>query len=181
MIYALQVSDKFDYPFLKQALIFTCLQYKFFENTVGKGEIARNEQFLLFPQCFQCVWRTFGYFYQILNCHLQSLRKWKGLKFVVWERVMEQIEPEHLELIVLEFRKVSESDFVYTRASANVNQSAPTLVKMYVTIRSRTRSIMYLIGPELFKLFPLEFAKIAESDFVYTIASTNVDQLVAHI
>ena len=24
-----------------------------FENTVGKGEIARYEQFLLFPQCFQ--------------------------------------------------------------------------------------------------------------------------------
>ena len=23
------------------------------ENTVGKGEIARNEQFLFFPQCFQ--------------------------------------------------------------------------------------------------------------------------------
>ena len=23
-----------------------------FENTVGKGEIARNEQFLLFPQVF---------------------------------------------------------------------------------------------------------------------------------
>ena len=23
------------------------------ENTVGKGEIARKEQFLLFPQCFQ--------------------------------------------------------------------------------------------------------------------------------
>ena len=23
------------------------------ENTVGKGEIARYEQFLLFPQCFQ--------------------------------------------------------------------------------------------------------------------------------
>ena len=23
------------------------------ENTVGKGEIARNRQFLLFPQCFQ--------------------------------------------------------------------------------------------------------------------------------
>ena len=26
-----------------------CLQYKSFENTVGKGEIDRNEQFLLFP------------------------------------------------------------------------------------------------------------------------------------
>ena len=26
---------------------------KWVENTVGKGEIARHEQFLLFPQCFQ--------------------------------------------------------------------------------------------------------------------------------
>ena len=25
---------------------------QFFENIVGKGEIAHNEQFLLFPQCF---------------------------------------------------------------------------------------------------------------------------------
>ena len=29
---------------------------KSFENTVGKGEIARNEQFLLFPQSFLPVW-----------------------------------------------------------------------------------------------------------------------------
>ena len=28
------------------------LQDKSFENAVGKGEIARDEQFLLFPQCF---------------------------------------------------------------------------------------------------------------------------------
>ena len=30
------------------------------ENTVGKGEIARYEQFLLFPQCFQktCIGNT---------------------------------------------------------------------------------------------------------------------------
>ena len=27
--------------------------HKSVENTVGKGEIARYEQFLLFPQCFQ--------------------------------------------------------------------------------------------------------------------------------
>ena len=26
---------------------------KWVENTVGKGEIARYEQFLLFPKCFQ--------------------------------------------------------------------------------------------------------------------------------
>ena len=55
------------------------------------------------------------------------------------------------------------------------NQSAPNLVKMYVTIRSQS-SIMDLIRAELSELFALEFAKIAESDFVYTLASTNVDQ-----
>ena len=27
--------------------------YKWVENTMGKGEIVRYEQFLLFPQCFQ--------------------------------------------------------------------------------------------------------------------------------
>ena len=31
---------------------FTCLLHKSFENTEAKGEIAHNEQFLLFPQCF---------------------------------------------------------------------------------------------------------------------------------
>ena len=43
----------------------TCLQYKSFVNTAGKGEIARNEQFLLFPQCFQPILRTFCHFHQI--------------------------------------------------------------------------------------------------------------------
>ena len=52
---------------------------------------------------------------------------------------------------------------------------------MYVTIRSRMSSMMDLIGPELSKLFALEFAKIPESDFVYALASTNVDQLVANM
>ena len=37
-------------PFTKQAL--GCLQYMSFENTVAKREIARDEQFRLFPQCF---------------------------------------------------------------------------------------------------------------------------------
>ena len=30
---------------------------KWVENTVGKREIARDEQFLLFPQCFQKILR----------------------------------------------------------------------------------------------------------------------------
>ena len=65
--------------------------------------------------------------------------------------IMEQIEPERLELFVLEFRKIAESDFVYTLAFTNtcINQSSPNLVKMYVTIRSRMRLIMDLLGPEL--------------------------------
>ena len=58
----------------------------------------------------------------------------------------------------------------------NINQPAPNLVKMYVTTRCQMSSIMDLIGTELPELFSLEFAKIAESDFVYTLASTNVDQ-----
>ena len=42
-------------------------------------------------------------------------------------------------------------------------------------------SIMDLIGLELSELFALEIAKIAEYDFVYTLASTNVDQLVPNM
>ena len=47
----------------KQALVFTYLQYKSFENSVEKGEIAHNKQFLLFLQCFLPSWRTFS------QCH----------------------------------------------------------------------------------------------------------------
>ena len=36
-------------PFPNKPRIFTCLQYKSFENTVGKDKIACNEHFLLFP------------------------------------------------------------------------------------------------------------------------------------
>ena len=42
-------------------------------------------------------------------------------------------------------------------------------------------SIMDLIGPELSELFAFEFVKIAESEFVYTLGSTNVDQLVPNM
>ena len=73
--------------------------------------------------------------------------------------IMEQIEPERPEFFVIEFRKMAESDFVYTLASTNFNQSAPNLVKMYVTIRSRMRLIMDLLGPEL-SYFPLNLQKL---------------------
>ena len=63
--------------------------------------------------------------------------------------IMEQIKPENLELFALEFEKIAETDFVYTLAYPNINQSAPNLVKMYVTIRSWMNLIMNLIGADL--------------------------------
>ena len=74
--------------------------------------------------------------------------------------IMGQIEPEHPELFALEFGKIAESDFVYTLASTNIDQSSPNLVKMYMTIRSRMSLIMDLIGPELCELPALEFENL---------------------
>ena len=74
--------------------------------------------------------------------------------------IMGQIEAEHLELFALEFGKIAESDFVYTLASTKIDQSAPNLVKMYVTIRSWMTLIMDLIGPELSELSTLEFENL---------------------
>ena len=43
-------------------------------------------------------------------------------------------------------------------------------------IRSRMTSIMGQIEPEHLELFAPEFRKIAVYDFVYTLASTNINQ-----
>ena len=56
--------------------------------------------------------------------------------------IIGQIKPEHPELFALDLGKIAESDFVYTLASTNINQSAPSMVKMYVTIRSQMNLIM---------------------------------------
>ena len=74
--------------------------------------------------------------------------------------IMGQIEPEHLELFALEFRKIAEYDFVYTLASTNINQSAPNLFQMCMTRRAQMSSIMDLIGPELIKLSAVEYEKL---------------------
>ena len=88
--------------------------------------------------------------------------------------ILGQIESEHPELYALEFGKIAESDFVYTQASTNIDQSAPNLVKMYMTIISRMSSIMDLIGPELFELSALELENFSYLT-VYTLASANID------
>ena len=43
-------------------------------------------------------------------------------------------------------------------------------------MRARMSSIIGQSEPEHPELFALEFGKIAESDFVYTLSSTNIDQ-----
>ena len=43
-------------------------------------------------------------------------------------------------------------------------------------MRAQMSSIMGQIEPEHPELFVLEFGKIAKSDFVYTLVSTNIDQ-----
>ena len=40
-------------PFPKYALVFMCLQYKSYENTVGKEEIAHDKQLLILCKLFQ--------------------------------------------------------------------------------------------------------------------------------
>ena len=74
--------------------------------------------------------------------------------------IMGQIELEHPQLLALEFGKIAEPDFVYTLVSTNIDQSAPNLVKMYMTLRSWMSSIMDLIGQELSELSALEFENL---------------------
>ena len=74
--------------------------------------------------------------------------------------ILGQIESEHPKLFALEFGKTAESDFVYTLASTNIDQSTPNLVKMYMTIRFHMSLIMDLIGPELYELSTLEFENL---------------------
>ena len=69
--------------------------------------------------------------------------------------IMGQIELEHPELFALEFGKIAEYDFVYTLSSTNIDQSAPNLVKVYMTIRCRMSLIMEVIEPELSELYAL--------------------------
>ena len=62
--------------------------------------------------------------------------------------IMDLIGPEYLELFALDLKKNAIFHFVFTLASTNINQSAPNLVKIYMTIRSQMSSILGVIGPE---------------------------------
>ena len=90
--------------------------------------------------------------------------------------ITDLIGPELSELFALERAKIAESDFVYTLASANIDQSLPNLATIYMPIRSRMSSIMGQIKSEHPELLVLGYGKMAESDFRYTLVSTNISQ-----
>ena len=52
-----------------------------FENLMGTGENAGNQQFVLFPQCFLTFPKQAGVFEPHLFCCLQMLSIWSSLKF----------------------------------------------------------------------------------------------------
>ena len=107
---------------------------------------------------------VFDYVYSLASANIdQSVPNLATIHVPIRARmssIMGQIELEHPELFALEFGKIVESDIFYTLASTNIDQSAPNLVKMYMTIRSQMSSIMDLIGPELSELSALEFENL---------------------
>ena len=76
--------------------------------------------------------------------------------------IMGQIKPEHAELFALYFEKIYTltSTHINALTSTNINQSAPNLVLIYMTIRAQMSSILELIGPELFELSALEYENL---------------------
>ena len=62
-----------------------------------------------------------------------------------------------------------------------MDQSVPNLETIYMPIKSRMSSIMGQIESEHPELFALEFGKIVESAFVFTLASTNIEQSLPNL
>ena len=86
---------------------------------------------------------------------------------------------DQLELFVLEFAKIAESDFVYTLASTNVDQLVPNMITIYMTIRYWMSLIMGQNNSNVWSYLPLNKEKLF--DFVYTLASTNNDHLAPNL
>ena len=74
--------------------------------------------------------------------------------------IMKQIKPEHPELFALEFGKIAEYDFVYTLTSTNIDQSAPYLVTIYMTMRSWMSLIMVKSDSNIWSYLPLNKEKL---------------------
>ena len=67
---------------------------------------------------------------------------------------------EQLELFALELGKIVAIDFVYSPTSTNINQSAPNLVTMYMSLRSQMSLIIGQFIPNRSVLSALEIEKL---------------------
>ena len=68
--------------------------------------------------------------------------------------------PEQLELFALEMGKIAAFNFVYSLATTNINQLAPNLVTMYMSMRSQMSLIMGQVIPDQSVLSALEIEKL---------------------
>ena len=73
---------------------------------------------------------------------------------------MGPIRLEQLELFALELLKNDAFNFVYSLTSTDINQSAPNLVTMNMSIRSQMSSIMGQVIPDQLVLSALEIEKL---------------------
>ena len=73
---------------------------------------------------------------------------------------MGQIKLEHRELFAFELLKIAALDFVYSLTSTNVNQSAPNLVTMNMSIRTQMSLIMSQVILDQSVLSALEIEKM---------------------
>ena len=89
--------------------------------------------------------------------------------------IMKLMRPELSKLSALELENLPYLT-LFTLPSANIDQSVPNLAAIYMPIRSQMGLIKGQIKTDHPELFALEFGKIAESDFAYTLASTNINQ-----
>ena len=94
------------------------------EKIVEKGEIAHFEQFHLFPQCFLKAFFS--------SPEHEVLR----VSYCDHSPSVSVRRPSILRPSV-----VRSHFLVYTLASTNINQSTPSLVQMYMTIKSRMSSL----------------------------------------
>ena len=90
--------------------------------------------------------------------------------------IIDLIGPELYELSALEFENFPYLTLFTLCHLEILTLSVPNLATIYIAIKSRMSLIMGQIKSENWELFAPEFGKIAESDFVYTPASTNIDQ-----
>ena len=73
---------------------------------------------------------------------------------------MDPIGPEQLELFAIELRKIAAFDFVYSLTATNINQTAPNLVTMNMSIRSQMSLIMGQVIQDQLVFSVLEIEKL---------------------